>query len=66
MNKNATAIIRNDEIPGIYTGNGPYSYGMYQLPTSVLTGAATVYYPTDSKAVAPFSGLVYCPPYTGT
>ncbi|HYH01488.1 MAG TPA: hypothetical protein VEC37_00150, partial [Bacillota bacterium] len=59
-------IIRNDEAPGRYTRNGPYSYSTYQLPTTSSTGRATVYYPTGSKAVAPFSGLVYCPPYTGT
>jgi dienelactone hydrolase len=62
----SSAIIRNDEEPGNYTGNGPYSYSKYQLPRNSSTGGATVYYPTGSKAVPPFSGIVYCPPYTGT
>ncbi len=62
----SSPIIRNDEKPGSYTGNGPYTYSKYQLPKSLSTGGATVYYPTDSKAVPPYSGLVYCPPYSGT
>ncbi|QAA34247.1 hypothetical protein [Clostridium manihotivorum] len=59
-------IVRSDEVPGAYTGNGPYSYSTYSLPTSYSTGGATVYYPTSYKAIAPFSALVYCPPYTAT
>jgi dienelactone hydrolase len=62
----SSVIIRNDEAPGRYTGNGPYAYRSYQLPTSTSTGGATVYYPTGTNAVPSFSGIVYCPPYTGT
>ncbi|HYH01762.1 MAG TPA: hypothetical protein VEC37_01545 [Bacillota bacterium] len=62
----STPPIIRDETPGRYTGNGPYSYSTFQLPTGISTGRATVYYPTGSRAVAPFSGLVYCPPYSGT
>lgn len=61
------AIIRNDEVPGSYSGNGPYSYNKYELSgTRLVTGDATVYYPNDSLAKPPFSSIVYCPPYTGT
>lgn len=58
------AIIRNEEAPGKYSGKGPFSYSCYHLPLqSVLgTGGATVYYPTGGTA--PYSGIVYCPPYT--
>ncbi|NLB17152.1 MAG: hypothetical protein GX825_00060, partial [Syntrophomonadaceae bacterium] len=55
-------IIRTDYDPGKYSDNGPYSYSTYQLPG--WNYGATVYYPTDADA--PFSGLVFCPPYTGT
>lgn len=55
-------IVRNDYDPGKYSDNGPYSYSTYQLPGT--PGGATVYYPTN--AAAPFSGIVFCPPYTGT
>ncbi|RDU23602.1 dienelactone hydrolase family protein [Anaerosacchariphilus polymeriproducens] len=61
---NSPAIIRNEEAPGKYAGNGPFSYNSYRLPLLSVygTGGATVYYPTSGTA--PYSGLVYCPPYT--
>jgi hypothetical protein len=62
----SSPIVRSDEVPGAYTGNGTYSYSTYSLPTSYSTGGATVYYPTSYKVKAPFSALVYCPPYTAT
>lgn len=55
-------IVRYDYAPGKYSGNGPYSYSTYQLPG--WSHGATVYYPTNASA--PFSGIVFCPPYTGT
>ena len=55
-------IVRYDYNPGKYSGNGPYSYSTYQLPG--WSHGATVYYPTNASA--PFSGIVFCPPYTGT
>lgn len=55
-------IVRNDYAPGKYSDNGPYSYSTYQLPG--WRHGATVYYPTDADA--PFSGIVFCPPYMGT
>ena len=55
-------IVRTDYAPGKYYNSGPYSYSTYQLPG--WRHGATVYYPTD--AAAPYSGIVFCPPYTGT
>ena len=55
-------IVRYDYAPGKYSGNGPYSYSTYQLPG--WSPGATVYYPTNASP--PFSGIVFCPPYTGT
>ena len=54
-------IVRYDYAPGKYSDNGPYSYSTYQLPG--WRHGATVYYPTDADA--PFSGIVFCPPYMG-
>jgi dienelactone hydrolase len=58
------AIVRNDEAPGKYSSNGPYSYSTYSIPKTIVANSTTVYYP--NKAESPFSGIVYCPPYTGT
>ncbi len=57
-----SGAICRPETPGSYTGNGPYGSASYSLPG--YTAGATVYYPTS--ATAPFSGLVFCPPYTGS
>ncbi|MFO7568875.1 MAG: hypothetical protein R6W75_03675 [Smithellaceae bacterium] len=62
----AGAICRNDLAPGSYSGKGPYTTASYSLPSTSYSAGATVYYPTGTKAVAPFSAIVFCPPYTGT
>lgn len=58
------AICRNEEAPGSYSGNGPYTVKKYTLSRTQTPGGATVYYPSNAKA--PYSGVVFTPPYTGT
>jgi len=57
------AICRNDITPGQYSSNGPYSYSSYSMPLLSTPGGATVYYPTSAQA--PYSVLVFTPPYLG-
>lgn len=60
----SSAICRNEEAPGSYSGNGPYTVKKYTLSRIQTPGGATVYYPSNAKA--PYSGVVFTPPYTGT
>lgn len=57
------AICRSDT-PGAYSRNGSYRTDSYSLPRSATPSATTVFYPTNAQA--PFSGLVFCPPFTAT
>lgn len=59
----AGAICR-DDAPGAYSRNGAYRTDSYSLPRTATPAETKVYYPTN--ATAPFSGLVFCPPYTAT
>lgn len=58
------AICRNEEAPGAYSGDGPFRTASYSLPRAATPADTTVFYPTS--ATAPFSGLVFCPPFTAT
>ncbi len=57
------AICR-DEQPGSYSGKGPYGVAEYSLPRNATPSGTTVYYPRNAQP--PFSGIVFCPPYTAT
>ncbi len=58
------AICRSEEAPGAYSGDGPFRTANYSLPRSATPADTTVFYPTN--ATPPFSGIVFCPPYTAT
>ena len=55
-------IVREEEQPGAYSGNGPFRTAEYQLKGT--PGGATVFYPTSGAP--PYSAIVFCPPFTGS
>jgi pimeloyl-ACP methyl ester carboxylesterase len=57
-----SGAICRDEAPGSYSRNGSYRTADYSLPRGATPAATTVFYPTNAEA--PFSGLVFCPPFT--
>lgn len=59
-----TGAICRDEAPGAYSNKGPFRTDSYSLPRNATPASTSVYYPTDAEP--PFSGLVFCPPYTAT